>query len=73
MTSYRCLGNTGMIPRLNFTGFCMHDSPVGVRNTDYVSVFPSGMNVASTFDRGLMYSKGAAMGAEFRGKGVNVA
>lgn len=31
------------------------------------------MNVAATFDRGLMYDRGAALGAEFRGKGVNVA
>lgn len=69
----RCLGNTGAVPRLNFTGFCFEDSPTGVKNTDFVSVFPSTLNVASTFDRGLMYSRAAAMGAEFRGKGVNVA
>lgn len=69
----RCLGNTGTIPRLNFPGLCLQDSPVGVRNTDYTSLFPSGMNIAATFDRGLMYARGAAMGAEFRGKGVNVA
>ncbi|KAG6911801.1 hypothetical protein DXG01_000048 [Tephrocybe rancida] len=33
----------------------------------------SGINVASTFNRTLMAQHGAAMGAEFRGKGVNVA
>ncbi len=26
-----CVGNTGSIPRLNFTGFCLQDSPLGVR------------------------------------------
>jgi len=26
-----CVGNTGSIPRLNFAGFCMQDSPLGVR------------------------------------------
>lgn len=51
----------------------MHDSPVGVRDTDLVSVFPSGMNVAATFDRNLMYNRAAALGAESRGKGINVA
>lgn len=51
----------------------MEDSPVGVRDTDYASVFPSGMNVAMTWDTDLMYQRGVAMGQEFRGKGVNVA
>lgn len=51
----------------------MHDAPVGVRATDYVSVFPSGQNIASTFDRGLMFSIAAAIGSEHKGKGVNVA
>lgn len=50
----------------------MQDSPVGVRFADYVSVFPSGMNVAATFDRGLMYSRGYAMGKEQKDKGVSV-
>ena len=39
---------------------------------DYNSVFPAGVNVAATFDRGLAYARGAAMGAEHRGKGVDV-
>lgn len=41
--------------------------------TDGNSVFPSGMNTAMTWDAELMYKRGAAMGAEFAGKGVNVA
>ncbi|KZP14752.1 glycoside hydrolase family 3 protein [Athelia psychrophila] len=69
----RCVGNTGSVPRLNFAGFCLQDSPVGLRDADYVSLFPAGMNVAMTWDAGLMYARGAAMGSEFRGKGVNVA
>ena len=72
-TSYRCVGNTGSVPRLGFEGFCLQDSPVGVRNTDYNSVFPSGLNAGMTWDRNLMKKRGEAMGAEFRGKGVNVA
>ena len=35
-------------------------------------LFP-GISTASTFDRTLMRSRGAAMGAEFRGKGIHVA
>ncbi|KIM83540.1 glycoside hydrolase family 3 protein [Piloderma croceum F 1598] len=69
----RCVGNTGRVTRLNFDGFCFEDSPVGVRDTDYASVFPSAVNVATTWDKNLMLKRGTAMGAEFRGKGVNVA
>ncbi|KAL9636565.1 MAG: hypothetical protein Q9164_002738 [Protoblastenia rupestris] len=39
---------------------------------DYNSVFPAGVNVAATFDRGLAYARGVAMGAEQRGKGTDV-
>jgi len=31
------------------------------------------MNAAMTWDRKLMYERGYAMGAEFKGKGINVA
>ncbi|KAF7973535.1 hypothetical protein HWV62_14970 [Athelia sp. TMB] len=72
-TDGRCVGNSGSVPRLGFAGFCLEDSPVGVRDTDYASLFPSGMNVAMTWDASLMLARGQAMGAEFRGKGVNVA
>lgn len=62
-----------MIPRLNFTGICLQDSPLGVRRTDGSSAFPAAINVAATFDKNLMYARGQAMGEEFRGKGINVA
>lgn len=68
----RCLGNTGAITRLGFPGFCLHDSPLGVRLADLVSAFPAAINVASTFDPDLFYARGKAIGEEFRGKGVNV-
>jgi beta-glucosidase len=61
------------VTRLNFDGICFEDSPVGVRLTDYASLFPSGVNIAATWDKGLMKKRGEAMGEEFRGKGVNVA
>ena len=50
----------------------MQDSPVGVRFADYVSAFPSGVNVAATWSRALAQGRGAAMGAEHRDKGVDV-
>jgi hypothetical protein len=68
-----CIGNIGAQPDVGFDGLCLQDSPLGVRRSDFNSVFPAGVNVASTFDRGLMYARGLAMGEEFKGKGVNVA
>lgn len=29
-----CVGNTGAIPRLNFPGLCLQDSPLGVRDSE---------------------------------------
>ncbi|EJD47277.1 hypothetical protein AURDEDRAFT_62469 [Auricularia subglabra TFB-10046 SS5] len=69
----RCVGNTGTIPRIGFEGFCLQDSPLGVRFADFVSAFPAAINVAQTWDPDLFYARGKAMGEEFRGKGVNVA
>ena len=42
------------------------------RPADFNSVFPAGVNVAATWDRGLAYARGAAMGAEHRMKGSDV-
>ncbi|CAK7208931.1 beta-glucosidase [Sporothrix curviconia] len=69
----RCIGNTGSIPRLGFRSMCLQDGTVAVRYTDKNSVFPAGMNMAATFSRSLMRRRGEAMGAEFRGKGIDVA
>ena len=38
----KCVGQVGSIPRLGLRSLCMQDSPVGVRDTDYNSVFSSG-------------------------------
>lgn len=68
----QCVGQVGSIPRLGFRSLCMQDSPVGLRFTDYNSVFSSGQTVAATFDRGLFYARGHAMGQEHKAKGVTV-
>ncbi|EGG12872.1 family 3 glycoside hydrolase [Melampsora larici-populina 98AG31] len=73
-TTGRCVGETGTIPRMGFNQpICLQDAPVGVRYTDLASYFPAEISVAATFDRGLMRKRGIALGAEFAGKGVNVA
>ncbi|KAI1823530.1 glycoside hydrolase family 3 protein [Xylaria intraflava] len=71
--SGQCVGEIGSIPRFGMRGLCMQDSPLGIRFADYASAFSSGQTVAATFDRGLMYRRGQAMGEEHKGKGVNVA
>ncbi len=43
-----------------------------IETADCNSVFPAGVNVAATFDRGLAAARGAAMGAEHRDKGSDV-
>ncbi|KAI1778772.1 glycoside hydrolase family 3 protein [Hypoxylon cercidicola] len=68
----KCVGEAGSIPRLGFRGMCLQDSPLGIRLTDYVSVFSSGQTVAATFDRSLIYRRGKAMGEENKIKGVDV-
>lgn len=50
----------------------MQDGPVGIRFTDFNSVFPSGQTVAATWDRDLIYRRAEAIGAEHRAKGVDV-
>ncbi|KEP45258.1 glycoside hydrolase family 3 protein, partial [Rhizoctonia solani 123E] len=68
-----CAGNTGAVPRLNIPALCLHDGPTGVRPADFASQFPAQITVGATWDRELIYECAAALGAEFRGKGVHVA
>lgn len=68
----QCVGQVGAIPRLGLRSLCMHDAPLGVRGSDYNSAFPSGQTTAATFDRGLIYRRGYAIGKEAKGKGIDV-
>ena len=61
----------GSLPLLSFAGICFQDGPVGNRKTDYVSVFPAGINAGATWDRELAYARGQAMGLEMNDKGVD--
>ncbi|KXH51050.1 glycosyl hydrolase family 3 N terminal domain-containing protein [Colletotrichum nymphaeae SA-01] len=67
-----CTGNTGSVPRLGIEPICLQDGPDGVRAQEFVSAFPSGIHLGATWDKNLSYAYGEALGAEFRGKGINV-
>lgn len=67
------MGNTAAISSIKFPGLCLQDGPLGARFADKVSVFPAGINAAATFNRDLMRQRGAALGAEFKAKGIHVA
>ncbi|CCC09733.1 hypothetical protein SMACR_03290 [Sordaria macrospora] len=68
-----CVGNTGAIPRFSIPPLCFYDGPSGVRGQEFASAFPAGIHLAATWDSDLMYRYGRAVGAEYRGKGVNIA
>lgn len=57
---------------MNFTGFCLNDAGQGVRGTDFVSGFPSGIHVAASWNKDLARSRAESLGLEFRVKGVNI-
>ncbi|KAH8985169.1 beta-glucosidase [Lactarius akahatsu] len=67
----RCNGNIGIVD--SFPGLCIEGSSLGVRDADFVTAFPAPINAAATWQRGLLRARGAAMGAEHAGKGVNIA
>ncbi|OIW32664.1 glycoside hydrolase family 3 protein [Coniochaeta ligniaria NRRL 30616] len=68
-----CSGSIPAIPRLNFPGMCLSDAGNGLRSTDFVSSWPSGMSVGASWNIDLAKSRAVGMASEFRVKGVNVA
>ncbi|KAK7418938.1 hypothetical protein QQX98_003641 [Neonectria punicea] len=67
-----CIGNIVPIERLGFQGICLLDGPQAINRADLVSIFPSGLTVAATWDKDMMFQRGKALGEEFRGKGAHV-
>ncbi|KAL9624976.1 MAG: hypothetical protein Q9160_000705 [Pyrenula sp. 1 TL-2023] len=67
-----CVGNTGSALRFGIPNLCLEDSALGVALTDHVTAFPAGITTGATFNKDLMYARGQALGAEARGKGVNI-
>ncbi|RDA92528.1 hypothetical protein CP533_4166 [Ophiocordyceps camponoti-saundersi (nom. inval.)] len=67
-----CSGSVMPIPRLGFPGMCLSDAGNGLRATDFVNAYPSGIHVGASWNKALARQRGMAMGREFRKKGVNV-
>ncbi|RPB29285.1 glycoside hydrolase family 3 protein [Terfezia boudieri ATCC MYA-4762] len=67
-----CVGNTGPVDRLGFPSLCLQDGPLGLRFADKATAFPAGITAGMTWNRGLLYQRGAAHGKEARGKGIHV-
>ncbi|KAF4415871.1 beta-glucosidase M [Fusarium acutatum] len=67
-----CSGTIPAIPRLGFPGLCLSDAGNGVRNSDFVSSWPSGLHVGASWNKDLAGMRGSGMAGEFKAKGVNV-
>lgn len=67
-----CSGNIYAIERLGFPGLCVTDAGNGVRATDFVNGYASGIHVGASWNRNLTHQRGVDMGGEFRTKGINV-
>jgi beta-glucosidase len=67
-----CNGFLPAVPRLGFPGMCLSDAGNGLRGTDFVSSWPSGIHVGASWNKALARRRGTGMGGEFRTKGVNV-
>ncbi|TFY68115.1 hypothetical protein EVJ58_g1194 [Rhodofomes roseus] len=65
-----CVGNIGQVG--DWPGLCLEDSPLGIRYTDFNTVFPAGISTAATWNRTAIRIRGQQMGEEFRGKGAHV-
>jgi len=72
-TSNGCSGVSGSVPRLGYPGLCLNDAGNGVRGTEGVNSYASGIHVGATFNRNLAYTRAHYMGAEFKAKGINAA
>jgi beta-glucosidase len=67
------IGQVNGIPDLCINPLNMEDGPSGVGDGNGgVTAFPDGENAAATWDPALIQQEGAAKGAEFAGKGVNI-
>ncbi|RMZ42013.1 hypothetical protein AFCA_006858 [Aspergillus flavus] len=67
-----CSGNIPAIPRLNFPGLCVSDAGNGLRSTDHVNAWSSGIHTGASWNKDLAQKRGLHMGSEYHKKGVNV-
>jgi len=68
-TTNGCSGNSGSALRVGFPGMCLSDAGNGVRGTDMVNSYASGVHVGASWNRNLAYNRAQFMGAEFKAKG----
>lgn len=71
-TAGPCVGNIAPVSRLNFSGLCLQDGPLAIRQAVFASVFPAQLSVAASWDRSLARQRALFMGKEFRAKGAHV-
>ena len=67
-----CMAYIAPVESVEFGGLCIQDGPAAIRIASLASVFPSGLTIAATWDKEMIYRRGCAMGVEFRGKGAHV-
>lgn len=46
-----CAGNSGAVRRLGYPGICLQDAENGVRGTDGVNGYPSGIHVGAAWNK----------------------
>ncbi|KAM6512062.1 hypothetical protein FALCPG4_017049 [Fusarium falciforme] len=68
-----CAGTIPAIKRVGFPGLCLADAGNGVRSTDLVNAYASGISVAASWNKKLAKKRALFMFNEFKTKGVNVA
>ncbi|EYE98747.1 beta-glucosidase [Aspergillus ruber CBS 135680] len=68
-----CAGSIPAIPRVGFPGLCVTDAGNGVRGTDFVNAWSSGLHVGASWNKRLARQRAIHLGYEYRQKGVNVA
>ncbi|PYH96652.1 putative beta-glucosidase M [Aspergillus ellipticus CBS 707.79] len=71
-TTTGCSGVIAAIPRVNFPGLCVSDAGNGLRGTDYVNSWASGIHVGASWNKTLAHERALYMGQEFHRKGVNL-
>jgi beta-glucosidase len=62
---------TKAIPHLGIPAFKMTDGPVGVKSHGKSTAYPASVLAAASWDPGLMYKYGVALGRDCRARGVN--
>ncbi|SPJ81728.1 uncharacterized protein FTOL_09133 [Fusarium torulosum] len=66
------VGRIRPVERVGFHGICLLDGPNAVNRADLVSIFPSGLSAAASWDRQALLERGIALAEEFKAKGGHV-